>query len=408
MINPYEQFEIYKNIIIKEITLEFGLEYNEYIKNIFNSIKIIFETTPKEEYLNIKYYLNKYNLLERLRKYSEYVKLEQDKKKIYNRDIKPELDKWIYCFVDLNNNKDYDKISILFSNYHHYSILIDYFSSNWDLKLNSGCLSSRQKEYIISKRNEFLSFINKNGYIVKNFSKEMVDIFIKCRDQFVKRKLIQELLTENNFYISRISKIINDNNSEIISNILEKENPTCLKYIKNNGQSNKFIFLPISRLKRYRNKTIDVILIHEMLHFLQKYNDNEIILNEVLVQFKAIKIAKSLHDKGIYIFDSPYDAKCHGECLYEYLLPFIQIILNYLPSEMINKAIIEDNYYQFNQILGESISKYFTILQQLYQSLHNNLPFNKETLKEYNMCITDMTNYYLNNKINYKKRFLSK
>lgn len=396
----YQVFDKYKMVIINEIIMEFGYEYEEYIRRMFNDFKIIFETPPDEEY---KYC--KDSLIDRGKYYYEYIKLEYLKKKNYNSLVKEHLDKWIEHFVNLNKNDNYERIYKLFYGNEQ---MIDYFSSSYEFKLNDANVSIKDKKRILDKRNSFILKLNKLGYEIVTLDNKMVDLFIVYRDLYFCRMIIKKLLDEGDNYITRISKIINDDNSEIINDLIKKKEPTCFKYTKKNGGQYRFVYLPINRLRDMGNKTIDVILVHEMIHYIQKFNDKEEIIDEVFVQIKASRIVERLHKKGIFIFDKQDDSKIFGECIYEVLYPFINDIIKFIPLEIINDSIINNQYQCFDEYFGNNINKYILILNRLYNDFVNNNYFNENNLKECERCIKEMVVYYNSRKPIVRKRIIDK
>jgi len=396
----YQVFEKYKLIIVNEIVRELGIENEEYIRNVFNDFKIVLETPPMEEYRYCKD-----NLFDMSKYYYEYIKLEYLKKKIYNKVIKELLDNWIEIFIDLNKNNNYDKIEKLF---YGNKQIIDYFSSLNELKLKDSRITSGIKDLIIMSREWFMSIINKLGYKIKTLDSKMVDIFIMYRDIYFDRIIIKNLLEEDNNYIKRIAKIINDDNEDVIADLIKKWQSTCFKYVKKNGELYRFIYLPINRLKFFGSKTIDVILVHEMIHYIQEMCDKEFILNEVLVQYKASKIVERLHNRGIFIFDNEDDFKIYGECPYEELYPFVNKIIELIPENVLNMAVITEDYQSLEVICGKKINDYIIILNNLYSDFMNCQKFSKENIELCDEYCSEITNYYNNNEIKSRRKVIDK
>lgn len=390
----YQIFEKYKLVIVNEIVREFGIENQGYIRKMFNEFKIVLETLPWEEYQYCKD-----NLLDKSKYYYEYIKLERLKKKIYSNVIKGLLDDWIEIFIDLNKNNNYDKISKLF---YGDKQLIDYFSNQYELILRDNKINDKDIAIIIKKRKYFISLINRLGYKIRNLDSKMVDVFIKYREMYFNKIIIKNLLDVDNNYVVRISKIIGDNSIEIINELMKKENPTCFKYIKNNGDEHRFVYLPVNRLRNNGNKGIDVILVHEMIHYIQEIVLEEVILDEVLVQYKASKIVEKLHNKGIFVFDKEEDFRINGECIYEVLYPFVNKIIEIIPKDILSGVIIKDNYYELEKFLGDKISEYIIILNKLYEDFVRNGSFSEENLDRYQEWVKKLENSYDGN--NYKVR----
>jgi len=386
------------NFIIDELIYEFGNEYENHIRYVVNNLKVVFESLPDENCNAILYGYDRGNLLI---EYKNYLELEHSKKQIFDKYLKKNLDYFISCFIDLNDQKDYRKIYKYFTTYELETSLIDYFSTkNIQGKVSDEADQAREK---------FINLIIKSGYKIKYIDPNVVDSFIYWRDQLARKIMYQQLIFNNNTYIIELTKLINDDCLDIVMGLNYQNNPCCYKYYKNNGYFNSFIYLPINHMKMNHSKAIDLIFIHELIHFIQKYSNDQSIINEVFVQYKAIQIVNRLHNKGVYLFDYVDDVKACGECMYEELIPYISILLENVPSEVLNNSIIDSNYQQLGVFFGNSIYEYLQVLDQLFDDLRNNANFRVQNINKYHQIITQMINYYLNSPLNSgKKKILNK
>ena len=127
-----------------------------------------------------------------------------------------------------------------------------------------------------------------------------------------------------------------------------------------------------------------------MIHYIQEMSSKEVILNEVLVQYKASRIVERLHNRGIFIFDNEDDFKISGECIYEVLYPFVKNIIEVIPEEIMNKVILKEDYQSLEVIFGESINEYLIILNKLYSDFVSNSEFSQDNIDNYYECINKM------------------
>jgi len=159
----------------------------------------------------------------------------------------------------------------------------------------------------------------------------------------------------------------------------------------------RFLRLPIIRMINNEVKSLDVILMHELIHIAEsdehqvgirnhkEEEDVNNIANEVRTQKLAIKLTKELHEEGIFVFDNPKDYAIGGKSAYEWLFPLSYDFIDE-HEKFISTCAITNNAKRLESKFGVNWNAYARYLSLLF-----------DDLLEYRKRVTNKINVPLDN-----------
>lgn len=380
--NNYKKAE---PIIIDLLLMEYGEEHREKILEKMNKVYIFLESTPKDNY---KYVLkNKNKIMPSDYSYvdsetDEFINIKKESEEICFK----ELERYAQKYLGIEKIEPYLYLNLLKENDFSEG-LIDALSSKYEVALKNKNISEKAKANIIASQKRFYEIVNKHGDHITELSLENVDQFIQHRDE-IRKKHLEYLMAHTN-YGKRIQKNLENIFNvevpyEIIGRIFYEKQEPGAGYCANDENPNEHYFdyvkVPIINLLNRNIKSIDVYLIHELIHYIEtkgrivgiKISDEKkqnSIANEIRTQMLAIKTARKLHELGIFIYDDPKDYKLEGDkVLYEELFPISYDFFNEHES-FFNSCAINNTPEKIKNKFGANWQYYSQMLDKLYEQV---------------------------------------
>lgn len=369
--NINENFNKHKLLILEYIVQYYGEEYRYTIFERFKHIYFNFYSVPIEEHVylsrNIKHFSsNSINPI--LKTYEDYLKVEEKYKGKYCKLIKD------YLFENFGLKQE-QKNNILLNEILSKEITIRQLEK---MVIKLGC----DKEKITTKKLEELYTYSKN---IQN----------QYRNQMIRETMFG--LQMKNDIKKRFSLEISD---DILRQIAYKNQPYAGNLYAPNENTiplGTFIRIPVAALLNRGIRSLDVCLIHEIIHkietcgncvgiAIQDDRKTNKIANEIRTQKIALHITKTLHENHIFILDDPKDYRIENDSKYEKLF-------------LLTGSFLEDYEKFFNkcamkstpQLLELKFSKiwnfYADYLNLAYQYIRENKELNEKIL---NTCLNAM------------------
>lgn len=395
-----KQFSKYKNILIEEIIQEFGEEYRDIIIERINSHVIILQSNPLDDYTYLCKHADKIKFTDRFIIKERHRKLEQIKEKARN-ELMNEFCWIIKTFFEIDKDIIFEKASkelvSLFGNENFDASYVDSYNSNSMNLLNREDTPQIIKENILNDQRILREKLAEYGIMIDDSFISQVDNFLEKR-KLEKDGYYRRILKSNFSYNKELSKYLSVNNPEVLFEASFYEFPSrhILMY---GGQMIRFVFFPVAKYINQDVKSLDMILIHELVHTVDDEEMECSIIDEIVVQKTAINITKRLHEKGVFIFDNPDDYRIEGDSVYEPLFPIIEPILsNY--DAILKDAHINGRFYSLSEVFGESWNNFLTELENLYSTLENMNMRSKEhytwqtNLSNINRYMAEMEDFY--------------
>lgn len=363
MTKDEKRFEYLKPFIIEEIITEFGEKNRNLICNGINETIYVFSPTPEEDYKWMKTTKEKISKLEKLKiqtKYINYRKTKQ-KQKILLISV---LRQMIEYYFDIKIPEDFlIDILNLFTKRDFSKSWIDFFSQEIKNLIENENTPYKLKLGLLKKQKLALHKFQEMGIDMSKISQENIEEFLKQRD-LVQETFYKRILESNNSYTNSLRKKLTLTDAFCLYNISYYQ-PTHFGRFNIEGNIVKYIYFPINRKKLAEEEGLDVDLIHETLHSIQKQATSDFI-NEINVQNHAMNITERLHQKGIYIFDNPKNCKVRGTCTYEEFIPLIGEFLKE-QNDILGECLLEGEYSNLVEVYGESWILFKDTLQSWWQ-----------------------------------------
>lgn len=373
-----------KTNLIEIFVAEYGEKYREKIVKTFNSLYINFDSEPFENLIyGLKHIneINKQDLIILYKESEQYNKIQDDAYEISANKLNDYIVK-NFNIQDLNLLSENIR---LFYSYFFKAGYVDFFSTNNKNMLNDVNTSNLVKGEILENQKKCRLGMLELGIDIDLISQSTIDDFIAFKE-----KMIQEIklyIMENSDYGEKIYnelkiKLGTENiYYEQMDAICFKEHPFAgLFYYPEEKQMYSFIKYPIVLLLNRGNKCIDVNIIHELIHRIEKNeiegyelmtygekNTNDIV-KEVRTQKLAIKITRKLHNNGIFIYDDPTMYKIEGECLYELLFPLFSDFLEEYES-FFNECAINNMLSNLEDEFGEGWNDFTSYITSIYNQM---------------------------------------
>lgn len=397
MVNYKKQFEYLKPFIIEEIITEFGEKNRKIIEDRINETVFVFSSTPEEDYkwmITTKEKLSNLDKLKIQTRFLNFMKVKQKKKKLLIPTLKQMIE---YYFNIIIPEELINDVISLFTRGDFKNSWIDFLSQENKNLINDNNTPSNIKKSLLKKQKQALCKFQEIGIDMSTINQENIEEFLQKRN-LVKETFYRQILESNTPYINNLRKTMNLTDAFCLYNVSFHKS-THFGRFNIDGNCTKYIYYPINRKKLAKEEGLDVDLIHEIIHSIQKQPLPDFI-NEINVQNHAMNIAERLHKKGIYIFDNPKNCKVRDTCAYEAFLPFIDSFLKEQDS-ILSEALLEGDYSYLTEIYGKDWLSFTSTLQNWWQQLFEYM----NVSDEFDMVIdnTNMEIYIENMKEYYRK-----
>lgn len=382
--------------------------------------------------------------LESIQEYNDYYKKELDRK----RDI---LEKYriklFYILEDRLRGKvkkhvdsletEKEKVKAILSCSLEYTTDIEYFSDEYQSKLEDPNVDDSPKEWIKANRMKFFRDMGididpwKDNYeevIEREDVKPLIIYSVFANEVTRLRKYYleearKEFILESPGYKETVTYFAdNQNNKEAVYNIYDK-----LQVCVNGGYNDKQDFLPIIyyTIRNWQCGCMDYVLLHEIVHAVECFSlkkqehgcgfepnvDKPELstkdhhdrkrkyerLNEVITDFLSIEVMNKLHEKGIYLLDEKLltlsdvnnfnTSKILKELVSKFYNKYRKFIIEarlYGDLSCLTDYIGEENFEEFNDII-DSIDVLIEKGLPLKLQLEDN---DNELVVEYNkLCV---------------------
>lgn len=383
---PYNK---YKPILINLLVNYYGLQYNEMINKKINDVYIDFSSTPKSDY---DYFLYKVGHIpeEIYNRYNNYHIVERQSRQIHKELLmKYLIDKlaikdynkidykrreFLSLFIDENFSKDY----INFNNGY-----IDSYDAKNLNALSDNSIPNSIKESILNDQKKVIEILNLleididlSGNILEEIDKYRKDLEQKYKNYIAENSNYGKEMFNN--FKNRFGLELSPDTIYCICSIRNPAAGHLYVYDNNNFEHTyNYIRMPITLLLNLGVKAIDVMVIHELIHQIEQNGENvgisiyddqntNNIANEIRTQIIAIKLAKQLHELGIFIYDNPYNYGIKGYCDYEYLFPLAYDFFNEY-DHFIKECAINNTPNKLDECFGPYWQTYSKYLEDEYQ-----------------------------------------
>lgn len=410
--NIKENYENNKSNLIEVFVEVFGENNRLEITNMINNTYINFTSLPNEDYFYVMH--NKSLFSEEDVKYvesrfNEYSEIKSKSQGIYINLINDYIKNNFSFVKDIELKGEFSKYRFLFSFYDSMFDIgyIDFYSSKYMNLLNDEFVSIEVKNFIIEKQELFRSEMLDLGITFGTINSEVVDNYLIYRNN-LKNEYKKYILKNTNFG-KNISEELDKYYDEktlvfgTMDEICFYPNPLSSVSIPLNENDKKFYYIkiPIVELINIGAKSIDVSLIHELVHRLGRKDlfsgievydkENDYVRNkyfdEVLTQKIAIKITKKAREKGIYIYNNLENDLIEGESCYEELFPLIGDFIDE-HEELFFKLAFNNNGYELDNYFGNYWNILSTYIDNYYQELEITVNNGKQFVTTLDMHIT--------------------
>lgn len=387
MNNVNENFEKYKFLIIDEIIRNYGEEFRYIILERFKHILFDFSSLPTEEYVYCIHHTKDFNnstINAILKRYDDFSRAEAKFKKKYCQLIKEYIEQNFPQVKreEINSEFIFEKI----------------LKNEIDLKRICN---------IIGKWENNSSNLLKKA---KNFLEFCQEIQIQYRNRIIENSCLGEEIKEA---VKKRFHLQLSTNS--VRNLLYKTNPHAFHFYgpNNKTMSACVVKIPVMALLNRNIQSLDVCLIHEIIHQIETFGNSigisienkkktNRIINEIRTQKLAIKIAKKLHHNKIFILDDPKSCRLENDSKYEKLFPLTGTFIEDYES-FFNKCAIRNT----PDLLELKFSKVWNFYSELLNLVYKNGMYEKELNSEIiTICktaIEDM-NFYVKERNNESKK----
>ena len=397
-----DNFEKSKDIIIKLLINYYGVEYADVIRERLKNVMFDFSSTPEQEYAFLKEHKDELSELSKI-----IIKLKyMDHKKVQNKARAKGFEEYIEYIRSRLGIESKDKNLFLkkeflelFSDPNFNSGLIDAFSSRSESLLQDPSVSIVLKEGILHDREEFHKRLASLEVKPDSLETKYIDNLIQNR-QRIQIKYKNRVAEKSKFGREKYEEFKKEFGIELppqsLSQFIFIENGWAGS-INTADSQYEYIQIPLLLLKNIGSKTIDVSIIHEMIHKIETngnivgisiHDEKETnkIVNETRTQSIALKLARELHSMGIFMYDNPKGYRLEGEATYEALFPLIKDFLDE------NEAVLSDiainttpqelhNYFGNNwDEFSETVNKLYYDAMHLFSRNHS-LPIIKDNIR---------------------------
>lgn len=370
-----KNFNTYKKIILECLINYYGEEYRYEILEKAKYIYFNFASTPDEEYQFLLRHIQNHTsttIKSVLEKQEEYCKMEKKYKFVYSNAIKDALKE----------------------------------SKNIESKeVNHFINEMLEKSITMNKIKELLKLLK-----IENASLEFLEqtyaICLKIQKDY-RKQIVRELSLELQIKEDIKNQFSIDLSDYLLQEITFKTYPCAGNIYSLSNEENpvgSFIRIPVIYLLNHNVKSLDVCLIHEIIHKIET-NDKYVgisiedkektnhIANEIRTQKLAIYITNILHKKGIFIFDNPEDFQLENDSKYEDLFILTGMFFEEY-EDFIKKCAIQNTPKLLEMKFGQTWNLYAKFLNHVYEDrVKRNKIINQQMLKDSDQMLENMNDY---------------
>ena len=382
-----DNFYKYKDVLTRLFIDYYGEEYADIIKNRIDLLCYDFSSIPNEEYKFVQNNKNQFDVISKLLttlNYKDFSIAQKRFQKVHNNIFMKYIQsKWSIESIDENGELLPPSPLFLFTDASYEKGYIDYFSSKFIQLLNDPSIPEEHKDYVRGEQETVGEILQSYGIHIEDISSVDVDELIEYRNRI--KDSYQKCLVEKTLFGKKIDKIFRkvmgfQLPSENLSSIA-LSNKSFAGYIRVDEDDDstyyQFIKIPLLHLMNHNLKTLDVNLIHELIHKIETYDNYvgiayhrdevavNVIANEIRTQILAINFAKQLHKLGFFIFDNPDDYKYENESAYESLFPLTKDFFDKY-EEVFSYCAMNHSPQQLVEYFGESFSDFSSLLDEIY------------------------------------------
>lgn len=372
--NIDKRFNENKLVILECLVDFYGEEYRYTILERFKHIYFNFSSVPTEEYLYIL----------------------RNTKKLSISSLNPIL-------------KNYDQYTQVVNKYENQycKIIKDYLNENFRIEIeNKDVKEILNKEITLNKIEKMLlSFGCDKEKILR---KKLENCLEYCLD--IQKQYRNQIVKEAEFSLQMKRDIKKQFSLDLSGDVLRilafKTNPSAGNFYTSKESTiplGTFIRIPVATLLNRGIKSLDVCLIHEIIHKIEtcgnhvgiaiedKKSTNKII-NEIRTQKIAIQITKRLHENGIFIFDNPKEHSFYNDSKYEILFPLTGNLLEeYEP--FFNKCAMKSTSHLLELKFSKTWNFYATYLNEVYKYVLKNKKYNEQIYVNCMQALEDINDY---------------
>ncbi len=428
MFDFFEDFNKHKDNILEILISYYGEEYRDLITKRFNLIVFDFSSSPIDEFNYILEHKDKFSrdvFLSIDENYDKYQELSEELEKQYMK----QFSKLLLDEKQLNSLSPENRFVFisLFSDENFNESLIDILTTEMVDMVNNPLTPEIIKDKILKVQMKFFELLDALG--IENpdqFLGIVADVIVAEREKYkidyefelVKQYMHPNFNINNEFY-QRFGVNLSDNDLRScfffdgpfmapMHNYLIDEIDFIPKIIK----------MPVIYHMNLGFYNCDVSLMHEIIHAIENNEKNysigihlykedidhkkklsNRIANEVRTQMLAMKIVEELHQKGIFILDSPSNYFNYGSSAYEKLIPFVQHFFlefeNFINECAINGDLDKlysgfgNTWNDFSVLLDESFNDYLMYQKFVNDNMDLNIKFDN-----YDYLFDEMRNCY--------------
>ena len=404
--NISENFNKYKDDIINLLVDYYGQENYDLITERIDRTYIDFSSTPTDDFWYAEFHDSEISTSDKSiirERYESYRKVENqasDKKKNL-------LSKYAFEKLSIDGTTANEKISFLFL-----SSWINAFSSK-----SNDTVATSIKESIKNDQDSVKRLCDSYGIKNPNFPADIIDDIIDYKEK-LQLNAQAYIIAKSQYGKEIFNNIKNEWDIE-----LEPITLSTIAFLETNSGGfagnimfppeyhlpiYHFIRVPVTNLLNSGLKSIDVNVIHELVHECETKDmmvgiANKGIINEVRTQKIAIQITKKMHEQGIFIYDNPDDCRIEGESTYEGLFPITEDFIDKYENTISNCAINNEGD-KLTEYFGESWHRYCEYINKTYNDAFPLLKYGEQSQIQIDAEVLSIINDMEQNYNNYNNR----
>ena len=232
--------------------------------------------------------------------------------------------------------------------------------------------STPDEEYKLA--NNYKENVREDSYKVIERSYMEYKAFLEQKENGEKEKSAYEAYLGQeikNFYGMELS----DDRVEMIANT----ECGCSFFFEDDEDERKNMYIlkyPIATYVNKGHKGLTLVFIHELIHRIESGaccvgikdpgEEKNQIANEIRTQKKAIAVVEKLRERGLVLFDVFGFYPLKGECVYDWLFPFVGDFFE-KNQKVVDEIAIKNEWEKLNKIFGPSWDLLSSFLNLLYE-----------------------------------------
>ncbi len=365
LINSEERLNKYLDYLIEILASDYHYSFKDLIARRLRETVYIFDSLPGDSYYTLKYLGFNPKVNKKLYKYylehKDYLAKEKNINKqaykIYDVSIKEAFNITSSFYKDnrcVINKLDYKYFSSICEEYYNdenfMKVIDEYRKIYLETCKEIGLEPLVDQEKIDHLLKTLAGLCNFSNYKLLNST-----LFGKRMKEKIGLKFNVDPSLQNNY----------------LRNILDKaENASAITTtIKNKT----LIYHPL--FFNYNRESLDLTLLHEMIHSLERTNNNcgldiinqeQTIFNELRTEAKAIKIIKKIRKEQIYIFDMD-DSVTKSTTTYDRFIPLVSSFLDEYKEILDYVAITNRMSILYKFFSKDAFDSYTYLLESIYE-----------------------------------------